>query len=146
MQRAAPSPSGAGAVTWCASEFAAYPANSARMGAPRCLAHESSSRITTPAPSPVTNPSRSRSNGRLARWGSAFLVESAFIAAKPPMLIGVIVASDPPAIAASVSPTTIDFQASPMACADEAQAEAGHQLGPLAPYRMLTRPAAMLMS
>ena len=36
------------------------------------------------------------SNGRLARSGSSLRVESAFIAANPPMPIGVIAASEPP--------------------------------------------------
>src|SRR6266849_5178195 len=107
MHLAAPTPSGEGAVTWYASEFAPYPTNSARITAPRRLACSSSSRITTPAPSPSTKPSRSRSNGRLARVGSSFRVESAFITAKPPIPRGVIAASAPPAITASVSPNLL---------------------------------------
>ena len=54
-----------------------------------------------PAPSPTTNPSRSRSNGRDAVGGSSFRVESARSAANPPMPSGVMVASAPPAIMAS---------------------------------------------
>ena len=59
----------------------------------RFWACSSDSRIRMPAPSPTTKPSRSASNGRLARCGSSLRVESAFIAAKPPMPIGVIAAS-----------------------------------------------------
>ena len=66
MQRCAPSPSGAGAVTWCASAFDAVAARPRRRScAPRFFACSSSSRTTMPAPSPITKPSRSLSNGRL---------------------------------------------------------------------------------
>jgi hypothetical protein len=46
------------------------------------------------APSPITNPSRPTSKGREARWGSALRVLIAFMAQKPPMPRGTIVASD----------------------------------------------------
>src|SRR5258708_14684098 len=133
MHLAAPPPSGEGAVTWYASEFAPYPTNSARVGAPRRLACSSSSRITPPAPSPSRKPPRSRSSGRLARVGSSLRVESAFITANPPIPRGVIAASAPPAITASVSPNRIDFHPSPIACALVEHAETGDQLGPRAP-------------
>ncbi len=48
-------------------------------------------------------------------------------------------------MAASVSPSRMDFTASPMACALVAQADTGDQLGPLAPKRMLTWPGAILI-
>jgi hypothetical protein len=80
------------------------------------------------------------SNGRLACAGSSFRVDSAFIAANPPMPSGVIAASEPPAIIASVSPMRIDFTASPMAWAEVEQADTGDQFGPLHPYLMVTRP------
>ena len=51
---------------------------------------------TTPDPSARTNPSRSRSNGRLAVSGESFRVDSAFIRAKPDSPIGVMAASLPP--------------------------------------------------
>src|SRR6185503_8893383 len=89
-----------------------------------------------PAPSPQTKPSRSLSNGRLARWGSSFRVDNARMAAKPPMPIGVIDASDPPAIITSASPTE---------CADAVQAVHVARLGPRAPKRIETWPAARLM-
>src|SRR5437868_6369310 len=50
--------------------------------------------MTTPAPSPMMKPSRSRSNGRLARDGSSLRVDRARSWPKPPRLIGVIAASD----------------------------------------------------
>jgi len=68
----------------------------------RCVRHEPS-RVpilparTTPAPSPMTKPSRSLSNGRDERFGSSLRVLMAFIAQKPPMPIGTMVASVPPA-------------------------------------------------
>src|SRR5574337_637743 len=51
------------------------------MVAPRRSAWSSSSSMTRPAPPPMTQPSRPLSNGRLARRGASFLVESAFHAA-----------------------------------------------------------------
>src|SRR6185436_12809431 len=115
------------------------------MFAPRRRACSISSSTTMPAPSPSTKPSRSLSNGRLACAGSSLRVDSAFIAANPPMPSGVIAASAPPAIIASVSPMRIDFTASPMACADVEHADTGDQFGPLHPYLMVTSPGAMLM-
>src|ERR1041384_2951664 len=55
------------------------------MRAPRRLACSSSSSTITPAPSPMTNPSRSTSNGREERCGSSLRVLMAFMAQKPPM-------------------------------------------------------------
>jgi len=57
------------------------------------------------------------SNGRLARSGSALRCESARAAPKPPTPIGVMAASDPPAIITSASPRLMISNASPMACA-----------------------------
>ena len=59
--------------------------------------------MTTPDPSPTMKPSRSSSNGRLARCGSSLRVERARMAANPPTPIGVMAASDPPAIITSAS-------------------------------------------
>src|SRR3954463_12006407 len=74
------------------------------MRAPRAVARSYSSRISTPAPSPTMKPSRSLSNGRLARSGSSLRVDRARSAPKPPMPIGVIAASEPPAIITSGGP------------------------------------------
>src|SRR6266550_5692641 len=115
------------------------------MVAPRAFASSYSSRISTPAPSPTMKPSRSLSNGRLARSGSALRVDSARSAPKPPMPIGVIAASDPPAIITSASPRRMISNASPIACADAEHAVQVAELGPLAPKRIDTWPAARLM-
>src|SRR6185503_17719813 len=115
------------------------------MRAPRAVANSCSSRISTPAPSPTMKPSRSLSNGRLARSGSSLRVESARSAPNPPMPIGVMAASDPPAIITSAAPRLMISNASPMACADAEQAVQVAEFGPLAPNRIETWPAARLM-
>src|SRR2546426_12550422 len=101
--------------------------------------------MRTPAPSPTTNPSRSLSKGREARWGSSLRVDSARIAAKPPTPIGVTAASDPPQIMTSASPRERTRNASPTAWAPEEQAVHGAEFGPLAPNRIETWPAARLI-
>ncbi len=58
----------------------------------------------TPAPSPSTKPSRSRSHGRLARCGSSLRSDSALTEQKPPSPSGVVAISPPPATIASASP------------------------------------------
>src|SRR6266436_1519516 len=88
------------------------------MRAPRCFANSYSSRISTPAPSPTMKPSRSFSKGRLARSGSSLRVDSARSAPNPPIPIGVMAASDPPAIMIVAAPRLMISNASPMACAD----------------------------
>ena len=59
--------------------------------------------------------------------------------------IGVIAASDPPAIITSASSRLMISNASPMACADAEQAVQVAEFGPLAPKRIETWPAARLM-
>ena len=86
-----------------------------------------------PAPSARTNPSRSRSNGRLARGGSSLRVERARIAANPPRPIRVIAASLPPVIITSARPVWMCLNASPMALFEEAQAVAPAQFIPIRP-------------
>src|SRR6476659_7005362 len=115
------------------------------MGAPRRCACSSSSRMTTPAPSPMMKPSRSLSNGRQAVEGLSFCVDSARMAPNPPTLIGVIAASEPPAIIAIASPRRMISNDSPTACADAEQAVQVARFGPLAPNRIDTWPAARLM-
>ena len=105
----------------------------------------SSSRIRIPAPSPTTNPSRSASNGRDALRGSSLRVESARIAANPPIPIGVMEASDPPQIMTSASPRWISRNESPTAWALVVQAVAVAEFGPLARVRIETCPEARLM-
>src|SRR4051812_37654829 len=101
--------------------------------------------MTTPAPSPMMKPSRSLSNGRLAWEGSALRVDSARNWPKPLRLIGVIAASDPPAIIADASPRRMISNDSPMACAEAEQAVQVARFGPLAPDRVETRPQAGVM-
>src|SRR5687768_3681466 len=115
------------------------------MVAPRFFANSSSSSTRIPAPSPHTNPSRSLSNGRLARVGSSLRVDSARSAANPPMPIGVMEASDPPAIITSASSRRIISKASPTECADAVHAVQVARLGPRALNRIETCPAARLM-
>ena len=69
MQRSMPS--ALGAVMWVASEFEAKPATSAYILAPLALALSYSSRMTVPAPSPTTMPSRLLSKGLGASAGSS---------------------------------------------------------------------------
>src|SRR6266852_5662834 len=121
-----------------------YPTISARIGALRFCACSSDSRITIPAPSPTTNPSRPASQGRLARAGSSLRVERAFIEANPPTPIGVMVASVPPQIIISAAPRSIILKESPMACAEAEHAVAVAEFGPRAPYRIEICPEAKL--
>src|SRR5215475_5980155 len=114
------------------------------IGAFRRVACSSDSRIRIPAPSPTINPSRSASNGRLAVAGSSFRVDSAFIDAKPPTPIGVMVASVPPQIIMSAAPRSIILKESPIACAEAEHAVAVAEFGPFAPYRIETWPEARL--
>src|SRR5208337_796515 len=114
------------------------------MGAPRRRACSSSSRIRMPAPSPITKPSRSLSQGRLARAGSSLRVESARMAANPPTPMGVMAASEPPAIITSASWCWMMRKESPIEWALVVQAVAVASFGPLAPNLMETCPAARL--
>ena len=61
----------------------------------------------TPAPSPMTKPSRSMSYGREAAVGSSLRVDSARIAAKPAIVIGWMTASVPPQMTTSARPVWI---------------------------------------
>ena len=99
--------------------------------------------ITIPAPSPITNPSRFRSNGRLAPSGFSLFVEIAFMALKPPMPIGVIAASDPPQTIISAPPIFMIWLAVPMACPDVAQADTVAKFGPFRLYSIEICPAAI---
>jgi len=128
---------------WCASAVAPYPASSARMVAPRARACASVSRMRIAAPSPMTNPSRPASNGRLARAGSSFRVERALSEQNPASDKGVIGASLPPAMHASRIPARRSWCASPIACAPEAQAETVAKFAPRAPWIMEICPEAM---
>ena len=128
MAFVAPAPSSSGAVMWKASFDAPYPATRARTVAPRACACSAASRITTPAPSPITNPSRRASKGheRPCR-------DSAPMRRKAARQMSVIAASVPPATTASASPRAIMRAASPIAWPPVAHAEATEKPGPWAP-------------
>ena len=104
------------------------------MRAPRAVACSTVSSTSTPAPSPMTKPSRPASNGREACLGSSLRVLSAFMAAKPAMAVGCTAASVPPATMTSASPMTSVRHASPMAWLAVAQAEQVATLGPRRPW------------
>ena len=113
--------------------------------APRFFACSYSSSTITPAPSPITKPSRSLSHGRLAVAGSSLRVDSARAAAKPPTLNCVMAASAPPAIITSASPYSIMREASPIECVPVVQAVTMATLGPFNPNIMLKLPEIILI-
>ncbi len=100
---------------WYASDVLPYPTSSAYIFASLFLACSRDSSIIIPAPSLITKPSRCISNGLHALSGSSLLVESAFIEVKPANANGVIGASEPPVMAISISPRSINLKASPIA-------------------------------
>ena len=92
-----------------------------------------------PAPSPMTKPSRSTSQGREASVGRSLkLVESARAWANPATPSRQIAASAPPATITSASSHMMMRAASPIACAPVEQAVTGAWLGPLKPCRIDT--------
>ncbi len=97
-----------------------------------------------PAPSPITKPSRSLSKGREAWVGSSLNLEViAFMLPKPATPVGVMAASEPPAIMASAWPRRNISKLSPSACAPVAQAVTTVEFGPFAPVKIEIWPAAM---
>ena len=70
----------------------------------------------------MTKPSRPMSNGRQAFSGSSFRSLVALIWQKAPIVSGVMVASDPPAIIATASPRLMISAASPIPCVLDAHA------------------------
>ena len=141
---AAPSPSSAGDVMWNASHVAPYPATSPYIFAPRFIACSYSSNTTTPAPSPITNPLLSLSNGIEALKGFS-CVESAVSAENPPTPIGQTDASVPPASIISASPYWIYLNASPIECVPVAHAVTMFKHLPLQPNWIATFPAAIFV-
>ena len=77
MHMPTPRPSARGSVMWCASQVTAPPRYSQIMFAPRFCACSSDSITSTPAPSPMTKPSRPLSQGRDAPVMLALLLDSA---------------------------------------------------------------------
>ena len=112
------------------------------MTAPRCFACSSSSRTTTPAPSPRTNPSLSLSNGLDAFIGSVE-VESAVRLVNPATPVSQIHPSAPPASITSASPYWIARNASPMQFVPLAHAVTTFVHFPFSPSWMEILPAAM---
>ena len=68
----------------------------------------------------MTKPSRSRSNGRLARCGSSLRVDIALMTVNAPKTSGESGASTPPASAARTSPRAMARNASPIATVPDA--------------------------
>ena len=97
---AAATPSGDGEVIWYASHVEPYPTISASIFAPLFLACSKLSITNIPAPSPITNPPLSLSNG-IDALVLFLLVDNALIFVKPAIAIGVIDDSQPPVIAIS---------------------------------------------
>src|SRR2546423_8327691 len=93
----------------------------------------------------MTKPSRSRSNGREARFGSSFRVLRAFIEENPASPIGMIDASAPPARKMSASPNLIMRHDSPMALFEVAHAVTMQKFGPCNPNSIEINPLAMLL-
>ena len=77
MHMPTPRPSARGSVMWCASQVSAPPRYSQMMLAPRFCACSSDSMTRTPAPSPMTKPSRPLSHGRDARAMRSLFDDSA---------------------------------------------------------------------
>ena len=139
-------PSSAGAVMWWASPDRPKPTTSAMILAPRALACLSSSSTRAPAPSPMTKPSRSLSQGRDAICGvSLKLVDSARAAQNPAMPSRHTAASAPPAIITLASSSMISRAASPIACAPVEHAVTTEWLGPLNPNLIDTCPDTRLI-
>src|ERR1700694_2790259 len=101
------------------------------MVAPRASAADHSSRISTPAPSPSTNPSRSTSNGRLEPE-----VDRAVMLPKLATPMEHPADSAPPVTTASHMPQEMSRAAYPIACVDAAHAVQMVSLGPRRPYRI----------
>ena len=116
---------------WWASALLAAPNTSPRIVAPRRSATDHSSSISTAAPSPSTNPSRSASNGRLDPD-----VDSAVMLPKLATPMVQPADSVPPVTTASHIPQEIRRAAYPMAWVDAAQAVVIVSFGPRKPYRI----------
>ncbi len=117
----------------------------ARRAMSRARACSYSSSTMTPAPSPMTKPSRSLSQGREAVAGSSLRVDRAWAEAKPPTASADTVASAPPQTIASASPYSIIRADRPIACRPVVQAVTTAMLGPLRPNMIDRLPEIMLL-
>ncbi len=93
----------------------------------------------------MTKPSRSRSQGRLARAGSSLRCDSALAWPKLPTPSGVKAISAPPATMMSASPYWIRRPARPIECVDVVQAVTSAMFGPRSPNWIEICPAVALM-
>ena len=90
----------------------------------------------------MTNPSRSPSNGREARFGSSLRREIARMAPNPAIPTRVTGASVPPQSITSARPSRIASSPSPIAMFEAAQAVHSESSGPFVPSSIETQPAA----
>ena len=91
----------------------------------------------------MTKPSRFLSKGEEAFSGTSLREERAFIEQNPANESGVIPDSLPPAMATSIIPALMPRNASPSEWDADAHALTTQKFGPLKPYFIDTRPAAM---
>ncbi|MNM49297.1 hypothetical protein D3C81_602980 [compost metagenome] len=117
-------PAGSGAVSCAASQLVPTARNVASTGAPRALALARDSSTTAAAPSPISTPRRSRSNGRTASGCEGFTRSS-----KPNMLF--VMVSQPPTIAKSKAPSRRKSSATASAKLEAEQALASVMTGKL---------------
>src|SRR3954452_14565481 len=115
------------------------------MRAPRATARSQFSSSSADAPSPITNPSRSASNGREACSGSSLRPLRAVMRANAEIATGVIHDSLPPVITTSDVSSRMRRAASPIACALAAHAVEMQRFGPVHPSCMATVPAVALV-
>ena len=115
-------PSGEDRVRWNPSATSPHPSTTASTVAPRARALARLSSTSAPAPSAITNPSRSLLNGRDADAGGSFRVDSADSSENRIRLSGLTDASVPTTSAASVSPRRIASTPSWIAVPPDAQA------------------------
>ena len=146
MARAAPVPAGSGSVRCPASQVLAWPMTSAWMRAPRASACSRSSSTRMPAPSPITNPSRSASNGREASGDGRSVVLSAPSWRYPATSNGVRGASAPPASTRSARPSRMSWRPAPIASVPAAQAVPVTPVGPRTSSVLATAATGALVS
>src|SRR5436305_4252005 len=93
----------------------------------------------------MTNPSRSRWNGREARSGASLRLLRALMDENPARPSSTMEASEPPARKISASPNLIVRHDSPMELFEVAQAVTMHRFGPRNPNSIEITPLAILL-
>ena len=146
MQRAAPSPSGAGCGHVVRVGVGAV-ADELRQDvrAPRAWRAPAPRAPRCPRPRPRRSRRGPCRRGGWRRAGSSLRVDSAFIAANPPMPSGVMAASAPPAIIASVSPRGWTSTPRRWRARWSSTRTPATSSGPWRRTRMVISPGAMLM-